>query len=122
VKLFGRYPPDELFDDYFNRIEDIIWNLTAQIIKTGVDVIIDNGFWSKEQRAQAMFRAKEITNDVIFHSVECDMETAKARVLARTDMNENELGIDENAFELFRPRFQPICESEGYKIIVHKTG
>ena len=118
-QLYGRNPPAEMFDDYYNRIDGLIWNLAEKIIKAGVDVIIDSGFWSKEFRRANFARAKSITDNVVFHKIECDMETAKQRVLARTNSDNKELEINENTFEIRRKDFEPISESEGYEIITH---
>ena len=119
VRLYGRNPPADMFQDYYNRIDDLILNLAEKIIKAGADVIIDYGFWTKESRATAYDRAKKITDKVVFHNIQCDMDTARQSVLERTKRNNSELTIDENTFDLFRPRFQPISSDENYEIINH---
>ena len=118
--LYGRNPPAEMFQEYYDRIDDLLWSLAEQITKVGIDVIMDIGFWSKETRAKVFARAKTITEGVIFHSVRCDMETAKQRMLTRTASDKSELQIDEAAFDKFRAQFEPMEESEGYEIIIHK--
>ena len=118
VKLYGRNVPAELHSEYYSRIDTLLWNLAEQIIKSGANVIMDNGAWKKDKRAQDYTRAKAITQDVIFHVVQCDLKIAKARTLARTQ-NQNEMFIDENAFDELLLQFEPIHESEGYKIIYH---
>jgi len=119
IKLYGRNPPAELFRDYYNRIDDLIWDLAVQIVNAGTSVILDYGFWSRESRAAAYARAKKITDDVVFHNVICDMETARECVLERTKNSHNELTIDEHTFGLFRPQFQPMGPDEGYSVINH---
>ena len=118
VKLYGRNPPAEQFGDYFSRVDAIIWDLAEQIINAGTDVILDNGFWAKESRAAAYVRAKKITDNVIFHSIQCDMETARQSVLER-NTNPDLMYIDENTFDLFLPQWQPIGPDENYSIVAH---
>ncbi|MCL2017428.1 MAG: AAA family ATPase [Alphaproteobacteria bacterium] len=119
VRLYGRNPPADMFQSYYNRVDDLIWDLAEKIIKAGTDVIIDHGFWTKESRGVAHNRAKEITDNVVFHNIQCDIDTARQSVLERTKRNRSELTIDENAFDLFYPQFQPISSDENYEIINH---
>ncbi len=119
VKLYGNNPPADLFRDYYNRIDNLIWNLAKEIVKTGADVIIDSGFWSKESRATAYNRAKNITKNVVFHNIQCNMDIARQRALERTKMNSGELAVDENTFDLFKIQFQPIDSDENYIVINH---
>jgi predicted kinase len=119
-KLYGRNPTVELFKEYYDRIDGLIWDLTSQIIKAGANVIIDSGFWSKEARTTSFNRAKEITENVVFHKIECDMEIAKKRALRRTDSNNTGLYIDATAFEALRKGFEPMDNSEEYKITIHR--
>lgn len=118
VKLYGRHIAPELFQIYYDRIDTLLWGLAEQIIKTGTDVIMDYGSWRKDKRAQDFARAKTFADNVIFHSILCDLATAKARTLKRTK-NKNETFIDEKIFEELLLRFEPIEESEGYQIITH---
>ena len=122
VRLYGRNPPEEIFQDYYARIEELIWELTEQIVNVNIDVIIDAGVWSREARKKAFDRARQMTDKVIFHNVMCDMETAKQRAIARTSIGEHELVTDENVFEMLLPKFEPISPDEGYTIINHKSG
>jgi len=118
VKLYGQNPPAEHFKDYLNRIKELHWQLIEQLIKAGVDVIQEDGGWSKEGRAENVARAKMITDNIVFHSVQCSLETAKKRTLQR-NANEGQLYIEENTFNMCLRNFEPILEAEGYKIIYH---
>jgi predicted kinase/8-oxo-dGTP pyrophosphatase MutT (NUDIX family) len=119
VKLYGRNPSADVFRDYYNRIDDLIWTLAEKIIRAGTDVIIDYGFWRRDSRAAAYARAREITEDVVFHSILCDMDTARQSVLERSKRHPDELTIDENTFDLFRSQFTPIGTDENYVVINH---
>ena len=46
VKLYGHNPPENRFADYFDRISNLIWELTMQLLHLGQDVILDFGFWA----------------------------------------------------------------------------
>jgi predicted kinase len=116
--LYGTNPPAEFYDEYYNRIAELRWQLAEQLIHAGVDVIMDNGTWAKAKRAEDVARAKKITNSIVFHVVECSLETARKRCLKRNE-NNGQLFIEENTFDILLSKFEPIKESEGYKIIRH---
>ena len=118
VKLYGQNPPAEHFKEYYNRINDLQWELTEKLIKAGIDVIRDNGSWEKEKRAIDVTRAKKITDSIVFHSVKCSLKTAKERTLKRNADSE-QLYINENTFDKLLQKFEPISESEGYKIVYY---
>lgn len=118
-KLYSRNLPDAEFRIAHKNIDDFIWDLSEQAINAGTDVILDYGFWSKEHRKIAFERAKKITDKIIFHQINCDINLAKSRVLNRTDKDNEALFIDENCFNMFLAQYTPIEASEGYEIINH---
>ena len=121
VLLYGRNQPEEQFRENYDKVENLIWELAAQIIKAGTDVIIDLGAWSREGRKHQFTRAKKITENVIFHNVICDMEVAKQRAVSRTESSEQEMFIDEDIFEALLKKFEPISPNEGYPVINHES-
>lgn len=119
ARLYGKNPPVDMFQDYYNRIDDVIWNLAESIIRAGTDVIIDYGFWTRKSRADAYARAKNITENVVFHNIQCDMDTARQSVLERMQRHPDALFVDVATFDLYQPQFEPISDDEGYPIINH---
>lgn len=118
-KLYSRNLADAEFRIAYQKIDDLIWELAAQVLATETDVILDYGFWSKNDRKEAYKRAKKLTDEIIFHQLNCDINIAKERVLNRTIQDENALSIDENCFNLFLSRYQSIENNEGYLVINH---
>lgn len=118
-KLYSRNLSDEEFRFAYKKIDDLIWELTAQVVNAGTDVILDYGFWSKKARREAFERAVKLTDKVVFHQVNCDIAAAKERVLKRTQNCVSELFIDENCFNLFLEKYEPLAKSEGYEVIEH---
>lgn len=117
--LYSRNLPDAEFRIAYQKIDDLIWNLAGQIIVAGGNVILDYGFWSKEARAAAYAKAQKLTETIIFHQLNCDIQTAKTRVLHRTQTSDGELAIDENCFNKFLQQYQPIDPSENYVVVDH---
>lgn len=118
-KLYSRNLPDAEFRIAHGKIDNLIWELTEQAINAGANVILDYGFWTKEHRKEIYDKSLKLTPNVVCHKLNCDMDVAKSRVLSRTDTNEDELFIDENGFNMFLEKYEPISTEEGYKIITH---
>lgn len=114
LKHFGRQPTD--FKEKYKEVDTFIKQQAINEIKNGKNVILDYGFWSKEKRKEYYQWAKKITPNVCFCAIQCDIGTAKRRVLERTKNNPNELFIDENCFNELLKQYEPITENEEYPI------
>jgi len=119
VKLYGVNPPEEKFANYIARIEDLIWQLTSQVLLLEKDVILDFGFWERASRDEAREKAKTLNADTKLYFISTSEQLMRHRVLQRTkDLPEGALVIDENAFELFKSRFEPLGEDEKHVTIL----
>lgn len=116
---YGRQPDN--FQEKYKEVDNFIRQKAIEEIQKGKNVILDYGFWSKEKRAEYYQWAKNITPNVCFCAVCCDINVAKNRVLERTKTNPNELFIDENCFNEFLKHYEPITENEGYPVIFYRT-
>ena len=119
VPLYGRGPHGDKHDDYWMRVHTLQWDLARDIIRTGADVILDYGFWGKSDRKKLAARALEFADKVIIHNVKCDMDTARARCLARTESGDHELFVCADAFDALLPKFEPMHDDEGFEAVVY---
>lgn len=120
-ELFGRNLPEEQFRAAHEKVSEFTWKLGERIVSAGGNVIFDRGFWSRQSRRAAIERAKYFCDSLLFHQIECDMETAKKRVLNRTLTDQTALEIDENTFDLFAKRYEPISPDENLDVIYYKN-
>lgn len=118
--LFGRNLPDAEFRKYMRPVADLMWKLCGEICRAGGNAVMDMGFWSKEDRRLAYAKASELADRVFFDVVECDMATAKRRVLARTENDAEALVVDEACFDKFVSRFEIPESGEGLPMVFHK--
>ncbi len=116
---YGRTPDD--FQTQYNAVDSYIRTETAKAIEQGQNVILDYGFWSKENRLEYYTWAKSLTQKVYFHALCCDIEVAKQRVLERTAHNPEELFIDENCFNDRLKKYEPISADEGLPVVFYQT-
>jgi predicted kinase len=52
IALLGR-DTGEMHDEYVRRAEGYLYNKAAEIASAGTDVVLDQGFWTRESRAKA---------------------------------------------------------------------
>ncbi len=119
-KLFSRNLPEADFRLAWQKVDDLIWELAAQIVRSGTNVILDYGFWSRDSRRQAFEKASRLTEKIIFHQVCCDARVAKQRVLHRSKTDPDELFIDEHCFDNYWAQYEPLDEAEGYLVVYEK--
>lgn len=117
--LYARNLPDNKFRIAYRKVDELIWEMAEKCIKSGSNVILDYGFWSKEVRKKVNKRALSLTPEVIFHHITCDEQIAKQRVLNRSEKDEKSLLITENSFDIFWVTYEPISEDEGLKVITY---
>lgn len=121
VKLYGRNMPYADFHPNYEKVDNVLWSLAEKIVNAGADVIMDYGFWSHKVREKAYNRAKEITNNVVFHLTDCDMTTAKQRILKRSAENPDELLIREDEFNTLVKQFEPWDYRDDYPAVWHNA-
>ena len=85
VNLFGHDVYDPEHDKRHSLIEDMLWQIAARALSLGINIILDFGFWAKEERDDYRTRAKKLgaRSEVIFMDV--GEEELMKRVRVRND-------------------------------------
>ena len=118
LQKYGRTPDN--FEEKYKETDSYIKEQTIKNIKSGKSVILDYGFWSKKDRKEYYDWAKNITPNVVFHVVDCNINLAKHRVLNRSETDKGALFIDEACFLDRLKRFEPYDE-EYSDVVYYKT-
>ena len=108
-ELFGRDLPEPEFGAAHDKVS------------AGGNVIFDRGFWSRKSRADAVERIRHFCDSIQFHQIECDMETAKQRVLNRSKTDADALYIDESTFDELARFYEPISPDEKLDVIYYNN-
>jgi predicted kinase len=99
VRLFGNFPPKDKFEVYDNSMASLATDMALKSLKAGTSVIIDEGFWVKEQRDEIREKVKNVGAIPILYYLEVPLEIMKTRTLKQ---NENppvdSYHIDEESF------------------------
>ena len=112
-RLYGKDLPEDEFMPKVDIVVNFIWDMVARIINAGADVVLDIGPWSRQMRADVANTARQITKDVIFHTIVVDPKIARERLIKRNA--ENKI-LDVTTTEFFDknlPLYEPISDDEG---------
>ena len=60
VPLFGQDVADPEHDARHSLIESLLWNLASRALVLGTNVILDYGFWAREEREDYRSRAQQL--------------------------------------------------------------
>lgn len=116
-KLYGENPPLEYFADYYARVHELIWLYVTRLLELKQDVILDSGFWSRSSRDEARAKAAALGASHKLYFLDAPQEVLKARVRKRNENLQGSLYIDDEAFELFKSRFEPLGEDEEHVVV-----
>lgn len=74
VRLFGQDAEEPEHDARHGLIEALLWNIARRALELGTNVILDFGFWSREEREDFRARAKQLgaSSEVHFLDVPAD--------------------------------------------------
>ena len=115
LALFGQHCGDK-HDDYVERTQNYLFNKSLEFVEVGINVVLDWGFWMKEERdyAREFYNSRNIERE--FHYVDISDETWKARLRKRNSEVSAEKTsayyIDDNLAEKFASIFEEPSEDE----------
>lgn len=118
VRLFGNKPFDEKFDEYDKRMTSLTTDMALRCLKAGLSIILDDGFWTKEQRNQVKKEVAALGGVPKFYYLATPLETMKARTLERSRKSTNDsFIISEEQFDHYWKFFEAPDDEEEYLMI-----
>ena len=115
LALFGQHC-GEKHDDYVERTQNYLFNKSLELIEVGINVVLDWGFWMKEERDYAREFYKSRNIECEFHYIDISNETWKVRLKKRNnaiiDGETNAYYIDDNLAAKFASIFEVPGEDE----------
>ncbi len=101
--------------ELFSRTWNLLSELWPRIAWAGVDVILDFGFWRREDRDVARARATEARANFRLYWLQCSEETSRTRVIGRREAGSYR--FDSASFDLLRTRFEPLTDDEIFEVV-----
>jgi predicted kinase len=118
IHIFGNSPLIDHYDEYNSRIIEIATNMAFEFVARGVDVIIDEGFWPKAQRAEIVKRVESAGAKPVVYYVESPVELMRARTIKRSkNPTKDSFEISEEMFNSYLQYWQAPDESEDVIVI-----
>ena len=84
-------------------IEQLQWRIAQQLLARGVDVILENGFWSKEERMKFQKSGREAGARVELQFLDVPKEELWRRIEARNS------SLPSGSFRITREEFETWC-------------
>ena len=60
IQLFGQDAEEPEHDSRHRQIEAMLWNIASRVLGLGMNVILDYGFWAREEREDYRARARRL--------------------------------------------------------------
>ncbi len=116
IRIFGnKIISSDKFEEYDHNITQLSRELALNIIKSGNDVIIDEGFWTKSQREEMKQKIIESGGKPLLYYVKCSLEDMRNRTINRSKKpSDDSFDINEEMFDKYLKYWQPPTIDENY--------
>ena len=83
LRLFGQDAQAPEHDTRHGLIEAMLWDIAARALELGTNVILDYGFWAREEREDYRSRARQLGASSEIHFLDTPAEELLRRLAAR---------------------------------------
>jgi len=83
VCLFGQDAREPEHDARHSLIEAMLWNVASRALELGINVILDFGFWAREEREDFRSRAKQLGASSEVHFLDVPEDELMRRLAVR---------------------------------------
>lgn len=107
IGLFGQDAKEPEHDARHSFIETMLWNIASRALELGTSVILDFGFWAREEREDYRLRARRLGASSEVHFLDVPQEELLRRLAARNSLPSQEsFHISEDSLKLWIEFFQ----------------
>ncbi len=90
VCLFGQDAKEPEHDSRHSLIEAMLWNIASRVLELGTNVILDFGFWAREEREDYRLRAKKLGASSEVHFLDVSEDELMRRLEERNSQSSQE--------------------------------
>lgn len=114
LQLFGQDSHQPEHDERHTRVERVMWSVAERLLKMGVSVILDYGFWSREERDGLRGQAKKLGVGFQIHYMDVPLDELQRRIEARNEQIADApvFHITREEIELWHSWFEAPTEEE----------
>jgi predicted kinase len=107
IRLFGQDAEEPEHDARHSLIEAMLWNIASKALELGTNVILDFGFWAREEREDYRSRAKQLGASSEVHFLDVPEDELKRRLAIRnSQLSQASFHIPENMMKPWIAFFQ----------------
>ena len=107
IRLFGQDAEEPEHDARHSLIETQLWNIAGRALELGTNVILDYGFWAREEREDYRSRAKQLGSSSEVHYLDVSEDELLRRLKKRNSLPSQEsFLISEEAMKPWMAFFQ----------------
>lgn len=107
IRLFGQDAEEPEHDARHSLIEAMLWNIARRALELGTNVILDFGFWAREEREDYRSRAQQLGASSEVHYLEVSEDELLRRLEERNSRPSQEsFLISEKAMKPWMAFFQ----------------
>jgi predicted kinase len=117
ARLYGEDPPAYQFAERLDRVFALLDDQWVRVVRCGVDVVLDYGFWTRAARDAARQQAAAAGASCRLYALQCLEATARARCLRRNANLQGSLCIADNTFDVLQSRFEPLQADEPHLLM-----
>ena len=114
IELFGF--DGDFGEEYRNKkriVKEFIWGIAKQVLESGVNVVLDFGFWSWKERTLFRKRAGQIGVEFELYFIDVPLDQLRKQIKIRNKkLPKGTFHITEKWFDSWIPRFEPPSEKE----------
>ena len=115
ICLIGNDPTIDGYEEWDTKIIELSRDVAFQLAEKGIDVIIDEGFWAKEERDELRRKIDAIGAKAVMYYVDTPIETIRDRVVERNNnLTKDSFKISRELLDNYLMYWRPPSEDEDY--------
>ena len=108
IALYGSDIAGDALDAARDPVENALWELAARVLTLGIDVILENGFWSRSEREDFRARAARLGARSELHYAQATEEELLCRLEKRNaQLPAGSFRIEEARLRIWLELFEP---------------
>ncbi len=117
ICIIGNDPTIDGYAEWDTKIIKLSRDFAFYLAEKGIDVIIDEGFWEKETRAEMKQRIEAIGAKEVLYYLDTPLEIVRDRVSRRNEILAGEsFKISREMLDNYLKNWQPPTNDEGYML------
>lgn len=118
IRLIGNDPTIDGYEEYDRRVCGLSRDVAFDLLAKGVDVILDEGFWEREQRDALRRRIEATGAEGILYYLDTPIETIRERVVGRNNHPaKDSFMISREMLDSYLGSWQPPEDDEAYVLV-----